>query len=381
MGKDYKYNGIDSSFSHISSLLSEMASSEVIFLKEEKLRQLADLIRGHEINNMYYTKFCGLDDQLKYITMINDNKKSVITILDNCKGLINRYKDDTVRGPIASDILVYAEHCLNYALQFFRNYTVRKEYLDKMTDHLHQLFHALEDLNTCGEADVAYFKEDVEHYNHRIMSYIRLSANSYASEEFSRYLRNIGIGFHELVRSYQVKLGYSGRFEDMEEGQKLEVYGAIIEASGRLNVLEDGGRKALRVNKKTDIFKYGSKAMFMYNVGSIVWDVYTSEHPLRTTTKAVIVELAKYEGAELGELVGSAIAAELVAAEACAAVVTAVTMLAGVAGGFIFGAIAGALFDLIFGSGGAAVLPTNGFILYAAPMPNGRDIAKQIANI
>lgn len=86
-----------------------MASSEVIFLKDEKIRELAHLIRGHEMNNLYYIKFQNLSEQLKYMTMVNDNEKSVTTILDNCKGLINRYKNDAVRGPIAGYILVYAE--------------------------------------------------------------------------------------------------------------------------------------------------------------------------------------------------------------------------------------------------------------------------------
>lgn len=177
-----------------------MASSEVIFLKDEKIRELAHLIRGHEMNNLYYIKFQNLSEQLKYMAMVNDNEKSVTTILDNCKGLINIYKNDAVRGPIAGYILVYAENCLNNALQFIRNYTLRRNYLDKMIDHPPQLFHALEDLNTGSQTDVADFKENVEHYNHRVMSYMRLAANSHASEEFSRYLRNIGIGFHELVQ-------------------------------------------------------------------------------------------------------------------------------------------------------------------------------------
>lgn len=134
------------------------------------------------------------------MTMVNDNKKSVTTILDNCKGLINRYKNEAVRGPMAGYILVYAENCLNNAIQSIRNYTLRRNYLGKMIDHLHQLFDASEDLNAGSQTDVAEFKENVEHYNHTVMSYMRLAANSHASDEFSTYLRNISIGFHELVQ-------------------------------------------------------------------------------------------------------------------------------------------------------------------------------------
>lgn len=126
----------------------------------------------------------------------------------------------------------------------------------------------------------------------------------------------------------------------------------------------------LAVEKK-DVLKYGSKIMFIYSVGSIVWDVYSSDHPIRTATKDALVQAAKGWSA-LGKLVGAAIATELVGVEASALFVTAAGILGGVVGAFIIGAAAGVLFDQIFGSAGATVLPTHGFILYVAPMPNGQ---------
>lgn len=94
-------------------------------------------------------------------------------------------------------------------------------------------------------------------------------------------------------------------------------------------------------------------------------------HPIRTATKDALVQAAKGWSA-LGKLVGAAIATELVGVEASALFVTAAGILGGVVGAFIIGAAAGVLFDQIFGSAGATVLPTHGFILYVAPMPNGQ---------
>ncbi|XP_075522021.1 uncharacterized protein LOC142555180 [Primulina tabacum] len=364
-----------------------MASSAVaVLLKDEKLRQLAQLIRNHEVNNLYHITFQNLGDQLEYLRMSNNNMASVGTLLDHCNAIVIRYKDDGVRGPIADQILGYAEHCLSNALQIIRNYTLRRSYLDKMMDHHLQLFQALEELDTSSRYAVVDFTESIQEYDRLVISYMRLALNSYASAEFSRYLRNVGIGFNELVRSYQSKLGYTGRFEDLEIEQKIEVYAAIIEASGRLSVLlgEQGKGDIVTASSITYRVKksnHGSAAMFLIDVGHIIWDVYSSDQPITTATREALVLAAKTGGATLGNLVGAAIATQLTGVTATTLFVTAVGLAGGFIGGFILGTVAGLLFDKIFGSGGEAVLPTDGFILYVATMPDGHDLAKQIANI
>ncbi|KAG6469613.1 uncharacterized protein LOC122031736 [Zingiber officinale] len=366
-----------------------MASSSVtVFLKDEKLRQLAQLIRNHEVNNLYHITFQNLGDQLEYLRMSNNNMTSVNTLLDNCNAIVIRYKDDGVRRPIAEQILAYTEHCLNNALQLIRNYTLRRSYLDKMTDHQLQLFQALEELDTSSGDAVLDFTESIQEHDRLVMSYMRLNLNSHASAEFSRYLRNVGIGFDELVRSYQSRLGYTGRFEDLEIEQKLEVYAAIIEASGRLSVLlpeqgkgDDTVLKASSITYREKKPNYGSAAMFLIDVGQIIWDVYSSDHPITTATREALVLAAETGGAALGKLVGVAIATQLTGQAATTLFVTAVGLIGGFVGGFILGAVAGFLFDRIFSSGGQAVLPTDGFIVYVATMPNGHDLAKQIAHI
>lgn len=364
-----------------------MASSAVIvFLKDEKLRQLAQLIRNHEVNNLYSLTFQNLGDQILYLRICNDNVATVNTLLDDCNTIVVKYKDDGVRGPIADQILSYAEHCLNNALQLIRNYTLRRSYLDNMMDHRLQLFQALEELDTSSQDAVVDFTEAIQEYDQLVMNYMRLNLNSYASAEFSRYLRNIGIGFNELVRSYQSKLGYTGRFEDLEIEEKLEVYAAIIEASGRLSVLsaEQGKGDMVKASSityrkmKTNYGNYGSAAMFLKDVGQIIWDVYSSDHPITTATREALDLAAREGGSALGKLVGAAIASGITGEEATL-FVSAVGLIGGFVGSFILGAVAGVLFGLIFGSGGKAPLPTDGFILYVAPMPNGHDLAIQIA--
>ncbi|KAL6528767.1 hypothetical protein OROMI_028943 [Orobanche minor] len=359
-----------------------------IFLKDEKLRQLAQLIRNHEVNNLYHITFQNLGDQLEYLRMANNNMASVNTLLDECNFVVIRYKADGVRGPIADQILDYAEHCLNNALQLIRNYTMRRNYLDKMMDHHQQLFQALEDLDTSNLDAAVDFTESIQDFKRLVINYMRVNLNSHASAEFSRYLRSNAIGFKELVRSYQTNLGYAGKFEDLKEEQKLEVYAAIIEASGRLRISRggEGDVEVLSLTYGTDNPKppkpkpsYGSAAMFMIDVGLIVWDVYASDYPITTATREALVLAAKMGGAALGKLVGVAIATSLTGLAATTMFVTGVGLVGGFVGGFIFGKLAGVLFDMIFSTGGEKHLPTDGFIVYVAPMPNGHNLAKQIA--
>ncbi|XP_060673749.1 uncharacterized protein LOC107421130 [Ziziphus jujuba] len=357
-------------------------ASEIVFLKDEKLRMLAQLIRNHEVNNIQNIIFESIGKQFEYLRMCNSNQESVNTVLDECNAMVSKYKDDEIRGPISALILGYIENCLNNALQLIRNYTLRRTYLDKLIAHDLELFQALDGLDTSNPTEVADFTDQIQQYDQKVISYMKLSVNTHASQEFSRYLRNSGIGFDNLVRSYQTRLGFTGPFKDLKDEQKLEVYDAIIEASGRLSVLDDKGLKALSYGKDTRSIKdYGQKGMFLMKVGIIIWDIYSSDQPIQTATREAMVQAAKKGGATLGKIVGAAAATQLVGVQATTLFVTALGLAGGVVGGFIFGAAAGLLFDLIFGSGGEAVLPTDGLIFYVAPMPNGKDLAKQIAHI
>ncbi|GFP98648.1 hypothetical protein PHJA_002008700 [Phtheirospermum japonicum] len=328
-----------------------MASTIVntVLLKDEKLRQLAQLIRNHEINNLYHITFQNLGDQLQYLRMCNDNMASVNTILDDCNALVIRYKG---------------------------NYTLRRSYLDKMMDHHNQLFQALEELDTANGGAAADLTESVQEFDQMVMSYMRLSLNPHA---FCRILKISQEHWHRLQRTgSKTKLGYKGRFEDLEEEQKLEVYASIIEASGRLSVLSKDEGDIIKAKGRMKLLKYGSTALRIIDVGQIIWETFSSDHPITTATREALVLAANIGGAAIGKLVGVAVATHLTGQAATTLFITAVGVATGFVGGFILGLAAGILFDLIIGSGGENPLPTDGLIVYVAPMPNGHELAKQI---
>lgn len=165
------------------------------------------------------------------------------------------------------------------------------------------------------------------------------------------------------------------------------MYDSIIEASGRGKVLNDKILKAIAVPKtgrsrgdeSKDISIKGA-GMLLYNAASITWDVYTSDHPIQTAMRDAVKQVASKGGAVLQEIVEAAIVTGLVGIEATSLFVTGIGFVVGMVASYILGEIAGEIFDLIFGSGGTKPLPNEGFIFYVADMPNGKDLAKQIAN-
>lgn len=124
-----------------------------------------------------------------------------------------------------------------------------------------------------------------------------------------------------------------------------------------------------------DVF---AKGVFMYNAATITWDVYSSEHKMNTATRDAITNIASKGGAVLEDIVEAAMLTLEVEAET-SLLVTGVGFVVGILGSYILGQIAGKIFDLIFGSGGTATLPDQGYILYVATMPDGKDLARLVA--
>ncbi|XP_015880163.2 uncharacterized protein LOC107416209 [Ziziphus jujuba] len=361
-------------------------ASDIIFLNDAKLRTLADMIHGIERKNLGDLNFASTTEEVVYLRICNNNLQSVGNLLDQSGETVRKYKSDDVRGPIAVLIHSYTETCLNNALQIFNNYTLRRDYLDKLTSHLQNLIKELDDLDTSNHADVAALNDQIKHYNEAVINYTKMTQNTRASEDFSRRLRSSGIDFPTFVKKYQTILGFSGPFDKLTDEQKLLVYDAIIEASGRGKVLSHKVLKAIALPgsfssnevKHISIKDVFGKAMLLKNAASITWDVYTSDHPIRTATRDAIVEIAKKGGALLEDIVTAAIVT-LEIAEATSLFVTGVGFVAGFVGGYIVGEIAGAVFDAIFGSAGNNPLPNKDHIFYVATMPDGKELARIIA--
>lgn len=164
------------------------------------------------------------------------------------------------------------------------------------------------------------------------------------------------------------------------------MYDAIIEASGRgkaqnHKVLTKAHALTKRSTDKSKAITKKDVGMFLCNAASISWDVYTSDHPIETAIRDAVKEAASQAGgAVLKHIVKAAITAGLEGIAATGLFVTGVGVVAGFLGSFILGEIAGEVFDLIFDSGGTKPLPTEGYIFYVAEMPNGKNLAKQIAS-
>ncbi|KAF3447775.1 hypothetical protein FNV43_RR08479 [Rhamnella rubrinervis] len=313
-------------------------ASDIVFLKDEKLRQLATVIRGHEVENLKNLYFNSVGEQAKYLRICNSNQVSVETILNACGDLVSTYKDDTVRAPIAALILSHMEVCLNNALQIFTNCTLRRTYLDKITTHVDNLIKDLNDLNTSNPTDVATLTNKIQHYKEAVTNFTKMS-----------------------------------------------VYDAIIEASGRGKVLNHKILNAIALPRSSSSIESKDisimdAGMLLYNAATITWDVYTSDHPIQTAMRNAVKQVASKGGAVLKVIVKAAVSTGLKGIAATSLFVTGIGFVVGILGSYILGEIAGDIFDLIFGSGGTKPLPNEDFIFYVADMPNGKDLAKQIAN-
>ncbi|KAF3447947.1 hypothetical protein FNV43_RR08654 [Rhamnella rubrinervis] len=322
-------------------------ASDIYFLAGDKLRQLATVIRGYEVENLKNLYFKSVGEQTTYLRICNSNQETVETILDVCGDLVTKYKDDTVRGPIAASLLSYMEVCLNNALQIFTDYTLRSSYLDKITTHLDNLINDFNDLDTSNPTDVAALTDLIQNYNEAMTNSTKMCVNSHASQEFSRNLKNSGIEFQTLVQNYQGTLGFDGLFEELEDTQKLLVYDAINEASGRGKVLNDKILKAIAVptgRKEAGDISIKDAGTFLFTAAYITWDVYTSDHPIETAMRDAVKQVASLGGAVLQDIVEAAITTGLVGIEATALFVTGIGFVVGIVGSFILGAIAGEIF-------------------------------------
>ncbi|KAF3449400.1 hypothetical protein FNV43_RR10128 [Rhamnella rubrinervis] len=310
-------------------------ATDLVFLKDEKLHTLADLIYRQEVLNIQSLVFGSEAERVAYLNDCRSNYLTSTSLLNTTAELKTKLQNDNVRSPIAVNVYTYTESCINNALQIFQNYTVRKDYLEKINDHVQLLITSLQELDTQNPAAVADLDKEVEEYNKAILAY-SVKYRSPASREFSRMLRAQNIEFEDLVKTYQARLNYTSPFKDLQDIQKLEVYDEIMEVSGRGRALDDTIK---------NLKDKAGKAVLLFNAGMIAWDIYTADHVLLEVTKNAIVEAAKIGGAKLGTIIGAAISTKLTGVQASAIFITMVGTLSSIAGAFIVGAAAGGLVD------------------------------------
>lgn len=345
-------------------------AGELVVLNEELVRRLATVIRYQEADLINTIRFQSELERAQYLLESASNYSTILSLLDDAAALRDRFLKDEDRRPICAVIFDYVVYSCNDALQTVRNYTLRKEYLEKLLAHVGALIKGVVDLDTTDVAYVALLANEARLSRDITFEYLK-QYNSVKSRNFSKWLKDSNLQFEDVVKRYQAELGYTGLFENLEDEQKLEVYEEIIEVSGRGKISTE---------KFTGVFKKLGIAVNILKAGSIVWDIYTAEQTLGEGTRDAIELAASIGGAMLGELVGAALATKLVGAQASTLFVTMAGIVGGIVGGFVIGLAAGALVALIFGSGGSAPISTDGFRCYVAEMPDGARLARQLSH-
>lgn len=177
--------------------------ADLVFLRDEKLGILAELIYKQEVLNIQSIQFSSENERVLYLRDCRLNYETITSLLNEGGELKTKFQNDTVRSPIALNLFSYIENCINNSLQLVQNYTVRKDYLEKINEHVQYFFTSLKELDTQSADDVENLVKEVDEYNKAILAYT-LKYRSPASREFSRMLKAQNITFENLVATYVI---------------------------------------------------------------------------------------------------------------------------------------------------------------------------------
>lgn len=122
--------------------------ADIVFVKDYKLREPSKLTYCHEANNIKNLKFTSELERVQYLNTCKSNCDTVDNLLNDCNALVAKFDKDGLRGPIAQNVLSYAEICLNNALQMVQNCTLQSCYLTKITAHVRNFIKLVEELDT-----------------------------------------------------------------------------------------------------------------------------------------------------------------------------------------------------------------------------------------
>ncbi|XP_022158728.1 uncharacterized protein LOC111025189 isoform X1 [Momordica charantia] len=178
--------------------------SDLVILEGDQLRKLARIIRNQEANAIKNIKFQYEHELAQYLRASagnhrakdGDNYESVIRLLDDNDVMKHTFKDDKTRSLIANDIFSYIVSSVNLGLQEVKNYALRVNYLRKISQH----------------------RNEIVQYRNYMLEYTR-NRQSVAARSFSRYLKNSGIKFNDLLK----------RMPEVTEDRFMEGAAAAIE--------------------------------------------------------------------------------------------------------------------------------------------------------
>lgn len=170
----------------------------LLVLEGEKLQKLARLVRNQEIESVHNIVFKSEEDLAKYERDVSENYNKAIKLLDDADAMMVDFQNDETRSSIAHDVYSYVQKAVNSSLQAVRNYTLRKSYLEKISDHSKELFEALANLDPTDIPEVGRLAEEAAQYNKALEEFLA-KHQSKASINFSQLLKQEGTTFEELV--------------------------------------------------------------------------------------------------------------------------------------------------------------------------------------
>ncbi|KAK1297663.1 hypothetical protein QJS10_CPB15g02081 [Acorus calamus] len=174
---------------------------ELVILNGEKLHKLASLIYRQEVEAIQNIKFPSEPELAKYLRDCRSGYDSAVSLVDAGSQLLHKWQDDKTMSPIAHDIFDFVVASANSALQTVRNYTLRLNYLNKISDHSKTLMNALNELDPTNVINVQRLAKDAATYRNAMLEYTR-KYQSPASRNFSKMLKDTGLKFQDLVQRY-----------------------------------------------------------------------------------------------------------------------------------------------------------------------------------
>ncbi|XP_057958763.1 uncharacterized protein LOC131151538 [Malania oleifera] len=182
-------------------------AAEFSILKDAQLHQRVEIIYGKEVQAIQHIQFGSEPECAKYLCTSRSNYEAALALLDAGASLVKSEsaaaldKDDH-RSLTARDVYDYTVYCVHLALEGISNYTVRSSYLSKVKEHADELITTLREMHPEDVTKIAKMANDAAQYRNEMLD-------------------------------YQRKLNFAGKFKDLSEARKLEVYNVIIEASKR----------------------------------------------------------------------------------------------------------------------------------------------------
>jgi hypothetical protein len=346
--------------------------SQQVDLSPGQLHKLADLIHQQEVENLKLLKFKSYAEQQKYLNDAKDARDKVYHILESTREMIMQTeaeKDATKEG-IAKDVYEYCKKGIETSLKFIRSYNTRLTYLDKLKSHCDDLIKQIKLLNPATQQKEAQrLALEAGMYKKAMLENAK-KFQHFLPNQFSKFLKENGIKFEDLVQRSIAKLGFKGPFKNLDDIQKLQVYE---------NIIAEAGHGKSVVTYSFEALGNVGVAFLLFTAAAMVWDIYTAEDKLQTAVRDSVNALTAVVGLQIGEVVNVAIEAGFGALdiEIASAAVTVIGAIAGFGIGVLIGAATGALLDLIFHSGTSNVKITDGLSgCRVAPMPDGLKLAR-----